>query len=215
MTRSTVDGHSSFVMAAPAAQLRSEAHPRAEVVAESSAPNLDVELRDTYVAYAPLVWRTLRRLGVADAQLDDGVQDVFLMVHRRRGKFEGRSSLKTWIVGIALRVAKDYRRAEVRRVRRIDRLAAWITCDTEATASPSDATEQREANDLLHCLLATLPDDLREMLVLVELEELPVREASEAIGIRLRTGQRRLRAAVEAMSAALAEYLEENRRSYP
>jgi len=215
MTRSTTDGHSSFVMSAPAAQLRSEAQPHKEVVAESSAPTLDIELRDTYVAYAPLVWRTLRRLGVADAQLDDGVQDVFLIVHRRRGKFEGRSSIKTWIVGIALRVAKDYRRAEVRRVHRIDRLAAWLTCDTDATANPSDATEQREASDLLHYLLTTLPDDLRDMLVLIELEELSVREASEAIGIRLRTGQRRLRAAVEAMSAAVAHYLEGTRRSYP
>lgn len=215
MTRSTTDGHSSFVMSATAAQIRSDAQPHAEVVAESSAPNLDIELRDTYLAYAPLVWRTLRRLGVADAQLDDGVQDVFMIVHRRWGKFEGRSSIKTWIVGIALRVAKDYRRAEVRRVHRIDRLATWLTCEADAAVSPSDATEQRQANDLLHYLLATLPDDLRDMLVLVELEELPVREASEAIGIRLRTGQRRLRAAVEAMSAAVAQYLEENRRSYP
>lgn len=215
MTRSTADGHSSFVMRAPAAQLRSVAQPHTEVGAESSAPNLDIELRDTYVAYAPLVWRTLRRLGVTDAQLDDGVQDVFLIVHRRWGKFEGRSSLKTWIVGIALRVAKDYRRAEMRRGHRIDRLAAWLTCDSNVTASPIDATEQREASELMHCLLATLPDELRDMLVLVELEELPVREASEAIGIGLRTGQRRLRAAVDAMSAAVAHYLEENRRSFP
>ena len=100
-------------------------------------------------------------------------------------------------------------------MQRIDRLAGWLSCDTDANASPSDATEHREANDLLHCLLTTLPDDLRDMLVLVELEELSVREASEAIGIRLRTGQRRLRAAVEAMSAAVAHYLEENRRSRP
>ena len=59
--------------------------------------------------------------------------------------------------------------------------------------------EQREASQLLHDLLAALSDDLRDVLVLVELEEFTVREASEALGIRLRTCQRRLRAAVEAI----------------
>jgi RNA polymerase sigma-70 factor (ECF subfamily) len=177
--------------------------------------SLDAELRRLYTTYAPLVWRTLRRLGVAQEQLEDGVQDVFLVVHRQRALFEGRSTLKTWLVGIAVRVAKGYRRTEVRYTNRIDRLAMQLTSDNNAPVTPSDGTEQREASELLHALLARLPDEQREMLVLVELEELTVREASEALGIRVRTGQRRLRAAIQAMSAAVADYLEDDRRSCP
>jgi RNA polymerase sigma-70 factor (ECF subfamily) len=198
-------------MSAPAAQLSSDS----SLGQSPPVALLDAELRALYAAHAPLVWRTLRRLGVPEEQLEDGVQDVFLVVHRQQGKFEGRSTIKTWIVGIAVRVAKDYRRTEVRYTTRIERLAAHLTCSSDTSVNPCDATEQREASELLHALLARLPDEQREMLVLVELEELTVREASEALGIRVRTGQRRLRAAVEAMSSAVAGYLEQDRRSYP
>ena len=213
MTFPTADGHSTIVMSSTAAEL--EPDPARDSQVAMPEPGLDDELRALYVAYAPLVWRSLRRLGVDEAQLDDAVQDVFLVVHRRWRQFERRSSMKTWIVGIAVRVAKDYRRTQLRHARRVDHLAAWLTSDTDINNSPCDATERREASQLLHCLLAALPDDLRDILVLVEIEELTVREASEALGIRLRTGQRRLRAAAEAMSAAVADYVSGERRSLP
>jgi RNA polymerase sigma-70 factor (ECF subfamily) len=154
-------------------------------------------------------------LGVPETLLEDGVQDVFLIVHRQQGKFEGRSTIKTWVVGIAVRVAKGYRRAEGRRIHRVEHLAAWFASDADAADSPSDAAERREASDVMHALLANLPDELREVLVLVELEELTIREACDAIGIRLRTGQRRLRAAVEALSSAVADFLAADWRSHP
>src|SRR5262245_16282732 len=64
-----------------------------------------------YDACFDFVWRNARRLGVPDAQLDDAVQEVFLVVHRRLADFEGRSSIKTWVFGILLKVAADHRRA--------------------------------------------------------------------------------------------------------
>src|SRR5687767_10181926 len=60
------------------------------------------------------IWRTLRRLGVTDAQLDDAAQDVFVVVHRRLAAFDGRS-LRGWLFAIAVRVASDYRRGVRRR----------------------------------------------------------------------------------------------------
>ena len=53
-------------------------------------------------ANAPLVHRALRRLGVSEADAPDVLQDVFVVVHRKLGEFEGRSQLKTWIYGIAV-----------------------------------------------------------------------------------------------------------------
>ena len=166
--------------------------------------SLPQALAEIYQQYAALVFRNVRRAGVADAQVEDAVQDVFLVVHRRLSEFEGRSTLKTWILGITLRVAKDYRRAETRFAHRLHRLCTWLTSDATTPPSPSDVVEQKEAGQLLNQLLSSLPDDTREMLVLVELEGLSVREACDVLNIRLRTGQRRLRAGIDAVSAALS-----------
>src|SRR5688572_27043655 len=67
-----------------------------------------------YDEYFKFVWRSLRRLGVSVAVLDDAVQEVFLTVHRRLPDFEGRSSLKTWLFGIALNVSQHATRSAAR-----------------------------------------------------------------------------------------------------
>src|ERR1700722_8443188 len=77
--------------------------PGAPALAE--LPSLE-SLYDTYFAF---VWRSVQRLGVPASQVDDVVQEVFLVVHRKLASFEGRSSLKTWLYGIALRVARAHR----------------------------------------------------------------------------------------------------------
>lgn len=210
MTRSTDDGHSTVVTSCTA-EFDPGAERHGSVAQPPPAPGLDSDLRELYGAYAAMVWRSLRRFGVPDVQLDDAVQDVFLIVHRSLAKFQHRSSIKTWLTGIALHVAKGYRRSQLRHSRRLDGLTTWLNSDAQVNESPGDATERRQANQLMHDLLATLPDELRDVLVLVELEEMTVREASEALGIRVRTGQRRLRAAVAAMSAAVANYLKGER----
>jgi len=67
-----------------------------------------------YEEYFAFVWRSLRALGVSRSALDDATQDVFVVVHRRLSDFEGRSSLKTWLFGIACRVAANHRRSRER-----------------------------------------------------------------------------------------------------
>ena len=65
-----------------------------------------------YEAHARQVWRTLVRLGVPSSGIEDAVQDVFLTAHQRSESFEGRSSASTWLVGIAVRIAANVRRAD-------------------------------------------------------------------------------------------------------
>ena len=67
-----------------------------------------------YEEHFDFVWRSLRRLGVPRSALDDAVQEVFLVVHRRLAEFEGRSSLKTWLFGIAVHIALKAGRASAR-----------------------------------------------------------------------------------------------------
>jgi RNA polymerase sigma-70 factor (ECF subfamily) len=149
-------------------------------------------------------WRSARRLGVAASAVDDIVQDAFVVVHRRLPEFEGRSSLKTWIFGILLRVVSDHRRT----LRRKGGLSELPHEDVLASsgALPTDALEKREAADLLHALLDELDDEKRTVFVLAELEELAAPEIAEALGIPVNTVYSRLRAAREGFERSLARH---------
>lgn len=56
------------------------------------------------------VARVLRRSGVAERDFANAAQEVFVVVHRKLPKFEGRASVSTWLYRIALRVAAAERR---------------------------------------------------------------------------------------------------------
>src|SRR3954469_17470883 len=97
--------------------------------------------QEVFVQHGRFVWRTLRYLGVAEADLEDVCQEVFLVVHRRLPEFEGRSSIRTWVYGIALRVASDYRkRARVYRER---------TSEVPPQCAAPCEFQRTEARDLL------------------------------------------------------------------
>ena len=147
-----------------------------------------------------MVWRSLRRLGVPEAALDDASQDVFLVLHRRWADFQRQSSLRTWIYGILLRVAGDY----TKRARR--ERARWSpeVPELESSAeSPDNLYQQREAALVLRLALAQLEDKERQMLVLIDLEERSVVEAADALGINLNTAYSRLRRARQSFEKAL------------
>ena len=67
------------------------------------------DLGAVYEANFRYVWRCLRSLGVHDAQLDDALQDVFVVVQRKLPEFDGGAQLRTWLYAIALRISRKYR----------------------------------------------------------------------------------------------------------
>ncbi len=73
-------------------------------------PNPEFEIRSVVKDHAQYVWQALRHLGVREADVEDACQDVFVVLHRRLSDFRGDSSIKTWIYGICVRVASEYRR---------------------------------------------------------------------------------------------------------
>src|SRR2546423_404581 len=84
----------------------------------AAAADAATRLADFEVLYeknAPFVWRTLRSLGVPHEDVEDTAQEVFTTVFRKLGAFEGRSSLKTWLCGIAIGVARNHTRKRRRR----------------------------------------------------------------------------------------------------
>ena len=162
----------------------------------TAVPRLEEIFRD----YFDFVFAGLRRLGVPASSLDDAVQDVFVVVHRRGREFEGRSSVKTWLYGIALRVAHDHRRRQVR-VAAQERLAEAME---DNRPSPQDAAATAEGMRLLEEILAGLDEEKRDVLALADLEGLTASEIAQVVGVPVNTVYSRLRVARALLNEAVA-----------
>ena len=156
-----------------------------------------------YDRWFDFVWRSVRRLGVPEASVDDAVQDVFVVVHRKLCEFEGRSSIKTWLFGIAMRVAKDQRRAASRRGPTEPLRESLVDAPC---GCPMESAAQNEAVRLLHTLLDDLDDEKRAVFVMSELEQMSVPEIAETLDINVNTVYSRLRAARTAFEKAVARH---------
>lgn len=172
------------------------------------APREALDFEAVYDAHADYVWRSVRRLGVHPPATEDVVQEVFLVVHRRLDEFEGRSSLKTWLFGIALGVVRNHRRSVRRK-----RLEAGEAADDALDRAPADRgaepdrlTERAEAARLLHRLLDELDDERREVFVMAELEQMRGTEIAAATGLNLNTVYTRLKAARKLFNRAVARH---------
>jgi RNA polymerase sigma-70 factor (ECF subfamily) len=151
-------------------------------------------LTEAYDLHATSVFRLLRRLGVPEATAPDALQDVFVVAWRKHAEFEGRSSARTWLCGIALRVARDHRRERARRLQELG--------DTELPApspSPEAQAEHAAALRRLDGLLASMSEALRESFVLVEVEQLRAPEVAELLQVPLNTVYSRVRLARAAL----------------
>jgi len=156
---------------------------------------------EIFDAHAADVWRVMRRLGVRPADIEDQCQEVFVVVHRKLPEFEGRSKITTWIYGICLRVAADYRkRAHVRREHPVEELPE------ERRSAPQLAEiEHAQARAFLDAALAELDDDRRAVFVLYEIEEVSMAETARAVGCPLQTAYSRLHSARDAVQRILTE----------
>jgi RNA polymerase sigma-70 factor (ECF subfamily) len=143
-------------------------------------------------------------MGVATADVDDVAQDVFVTVHRALPGFEGRSSIRTWVYGICIRLAGNYRQ---RAHRRHEQLMAAPDEDSGAahTRTPARELEARRALVALDGALNRLSDVQRAVWVLHEIEQLPITEIAAALACPKFTVYARLYAARRSVQAMLGE----------
>ena len=165
----------------------------------SSALTSFDEVYDRYVVF---VWRTLRALGLPDAALEDAVQDVFIVVHRRLHEFEGRAKLTSWLFAIARRVAKNHRRtrqpsSELRDVEEQVR---------DDGPTPYEAVVQTEAVALLERILDRLDDKQRVCFVLMDIEQMTAEEVASLLEINVHTVYSRRRLARLEFNRLAAHY---------
>jgi RNA polymerase sigma-70 factor, ECF subfamily len=164
-----------------------------------------LDLSALYAAHARVVWRTLARLGVSEASIEDAVQEVFLTAYQHRADFEGRSAVSTWLLGIAVRVAANARRSQ-------DRQGFVVPLSVELPSDArglDEALERRRRLFELDQVLRQLPDAQREVVVLMELEQLSAPEVAEVLSVNVNTIYSRLRLGRAALATALGARREE------
>ena len=161
--------------------------------AGTAVPTFD----EVYATHVAFVWRVLRTFGLRDAQLEDAVQDVFLVVHRRLSEWEGRAAMTTWLFAIARRVASAHRRRAGGD--RTEELVAAHAAHDDTFAAMSRA----QAAATVFGILQQLDEDKRIVFALVELEQLSVPEVARMLDLKLNTAYSRLRLARHAFELAV------------
>lgn len=144
-------------------------------------------------AHYGFVWRLLRRLGLREGDADDAAQQVFLAAAARLGDVEP-SRERSFLYGVAINVGSRARRSQGRRREEPLELAG-----ERAAREPNaeQLLERRQARQLLDAMLDEMPEDLRVVFVLFELEELSTPEIAELCEIPVGTAASRLRRARE------------------
>lgn len=152
---------------------------------------------ELYESYFSFVWRSARRLGTPESNLDDVVQDIFMVAFRRLDEFEGRSSVKTWLYGIVFNVVRAHRRELSQKHpqaladdRRVD-----PDLLVDGTDGPHEQASKSEAARVVDQFLDSLDDDRRAVFVLAELEQLTAPEIAAIVRSPLNTVYSRLRLA--------------------
>jgi RNA polymerase sigma-70 factor (ECF subfamily) len=171
---------------------------------------LDAAFEEVYRRHYAFVWRSARRLGVREAELDDIVQEVFVVTHRRLAEFEGRSAITTWLFGITYRVVRDYRRSAAARARR-EAEASVGRPPTE----PDRKLSRTQTAELLDRMLDMLDEEQRSVLVMADMMQMTAPEIAELTETKLNTVYSRLRLARQAFENAIEAYRRHNEGDLP
>lgn len=156
--------------------------------------HLDQNFRSLFDTHFEFVCRSLRRLGVREADLADVAQEVFVTAHRDYSQFEPDRSERAWLFGYARGFASNYRKLGWHRGREID--------NELPRSSPRLAT-RIDAMQIVSRGLALLDEDKATALILHDMEGLSAPEISEELGVPLNTVYSRIRLAREAFRKAI------------
>ena len=140
-----------------------------EALIAAAAAGDNGALEELFQRHGDTVYRILSRLRTIDRRdLDDVVQTTFIEVRRAAASFNGRAAVGTWVIGVAMNVARRHTRGEVRR-----RAVVSAIAEMPAPAAPASPYEEAAHRQLLVRLASAfdeLPHDLRVVFTLCDLE---------------------------------------------
>jgi len=151
------------------------------------------------------VWRSIKLRGVRERDVEDVLQDVFIIVLNRWDSFRGDSSRKTWVFGIVHGVVANYHRKN----RRAAAEPALVGADflsglsTPAGHDPVSRSTARQELEWLSRFLAELREEDRALFVLRHIDGCTVSEAASIVGMTPSLANGRLLAVEKAVNLAL------------
>lgn len=151
---------------------------------------------------------------LGDAEMaDDVFQQTFLQVHLKCDQFEEGRKVRPWLYTVATNQAIDYQRRNRRhKIISLDRqmrndadgeTGSLVDLLDNADASPSDEVESAELNDQLRSAIDDLPEQTKQVVLLVYFKGLKYREAADILDIPVGTVKSRLHAAVQKLGETL------------
>lgn len=177
--------------------------------APASSARLKLEAQgfaEVYRSFFAHVYRWVRALGGPEAERDDLVQEVFLIVHRRLPHFDGKN-LQGWLYQITRHRVRDFRRLRWFRVflhsKRVDDSVAGALIGSD---SPEGALEAKEYAAILLGLLSKLPEAQRAAFVLFEVDGYTAEEVARLQRVPLNTVLARVRKARAKLAASIARF---------
>jgi RNA polymerase sigma-70 factor (ECF subfamily) len=153
------------------------------------------------------VWRLCRRLGLPESDADDAAQQVFIVASRRIGDIRPGKE-RAFLYGVAVNAAAKFRHSHARRREDLD---AALELIESGSPNAEELLDRQGARRLLDLVLDSMPDELRDVFVLYEIEQQTTLEIAEVLAIPPGTAASRLRRAREDFSARIAR-LEARRR---
>jgi RNA polymerase sigma-70 factor, ECF subfamily len=141
-------------------------------------------LAEAYRDYCQTVARWAWHLGGPDVEIEDAVQEIFLVVSRQMASFRAEARFSSWLYAITRKVVANHRRRH--------RWRFWKSLDTldrlpSPRLDPYAQFEQQQARQQFYRVLDHLPEKYRTVLVMFELEDMSTQEISEISHIKLST----------------------------
>jgi RNA polymerase sigma-70 factor (ECF subfamily) len=140
------------------------------------------------------IYAFLRRLARHESDAEDLTQQTFSRVQRSLATFAGRSSVSSWVHGIAYHVYLDWRRKGFRTESRAPDW--WNECVSDET-SPDEIAVQSDLAKQLYARVDQLEPELRDSIHLHFYQELTLQETADAMGVATSTVKYRLRQALD------------------
>jgi RNA polymerase sigma-70 factor, ECF subfamily len=148
------------------------------------------------------VWTTLRHLGVGEAEREDLVHEVFLKVHSRLDEYDETRPIRPWLFGFAYRVAADHHRSASHRFEILG-----VPRDVAADDPPGDERiAAREQRELILRALQTIDIDWSALLVMHDVDDVPMPKIARILDIPLDTAYLRLRLAREQLASTVTRF---------
>ncbi len=149
------------------------------------------------------VYRSFRRLGTAPFEVEDLAQDLFLALRRSWSEYDPGRPLRPYLFGFVFRIAAAHQRKRKREV-------SFGIVEVDDTApGPEEALQSKQARALVLAALDRIPLPRRAVLVMHELDNVPVAEVATVLSIPRFTVYSRLRKARRELQAGMRRLLKE------